>query len=118
MALFDFKRSGSAIGSKRDTMAFDKIQIWAYLIVIQRFQEKEIQAWGYLNLSEIEASQIYYEEEAAILNLSKMDDFQIKLEEVIEQMKAEVHFQALPRINKVCDFCEVQLFCSKGSCVE
>ena len=118
VALFDFKRSGSAIGSKRDTMAFDKIQIWAYLIVIQRFQEKEIQAWGYLNLSEIEASQIYYEEEAAILNLSKMDDFQIKLEEVIEQMKAEVHFQALPRINKVCDFCEVQLFCSKGSCVE
>ncbi|MDD4973379.1 MAG: PD-(D/E)XK nuclease family protein [Bacteriovorax sp.] len=117
IALFDFKRSGAAIGSKRDTLAFDKIQIWAYLIVMQRFQEKSIHTWGYLNLSEIEASQIYNEAEARVLDEAKMDDFQICLEKVIEEMKREVHFQATPRTNKVCDFCEVQLFCSKGSCL-
>ncbi|MBC7539268.1 MAG: PD-(D/E)XK nuclease family protein [Bacteriovorax sp.] len=118
IALFDFKRSGAAIGSKRDTMAFDKIQIWAYLIVVQRFQEKQIHTWGYLNLSEIEASQIYNESESLVMSTDKMDDFQICLEKVIEEMKAEVQFRAVPRTNKVCDFCEVQLFCSKGSCVE
>jgi CRISPR/Cas system-associated exonuclease Cas4 (RecB family) len=117
IALFDFKRSGAAIGSKRDTLAFDKIQIWAYLIVMQRFQEKLIHSWGYLNLSEIEASQIYNEIEVRILDEGKMDDFQICLEKVIEEMKNEIHFQATPRTNKVCDFCEVQLFCSKGSCI-
>jgi CRISPR/Cas system-associated exonuclease Cas4 (RecB family) len=116
IALFDFKRSGAAIGSKRDTLAFDKIQIWAYLIIMQRFVGKLIHSWGYLNLSEIEASQVYDETQAVVLDEDKMDHFQIFLEKVIEQMLAEVHFQAAPRTNKVCDFCEVQLLCSKGSC--
>ena len=118
VALFDFKRSGAAIGSKRDTMSFDKIQIWAYLIVIHRFQEKSIHTWGYLNLSEIETSQIYNEAESQILNVGIMDNFQIKLETIIDNMKGEVNFLATPRTSKVCDFCEVQLFCSKGSCVQ
>ncbi|MDO9180829.1 MAG: PD-(D/E)XK nuclease family protein, partial [Bacteriovorax sp.] len=117
IAIFDFKRSGAAIGSKRDTLAFDKIQIWAYLIVILRFQEKVIHTWGYLNLSEIEASQVYDENESAVLNTAKIDDFQIYLEKIIENINKEIQFQAAPRNNKICDFCEVQLLCPKESCV-
>lgn len=117
IALFDFKRSDAAIGSKRDTLAFDKIQIWAYLIVMQRFLEKQIHCWGYLNLSEMKETHIYYEAEAVILSADKMDDFQIFLEKLIEGMKSEILFQARPRVNKVCEFCEVQLFCLKGHCI-
>lgn len=116
IALFDFKRSGAAIGSKRDTMAYEKIQIWVYLLIILRHQATAIHSWGYLNLSEIEASQIYNEEENPLLSEALIDDFQILLERVIETINAEVQFSPKPRNAKVCGFCEVELFCSKGSC--
>ena len=115
VALFDFKRSGAAIGSKKETLAFDKIQIWIYLIIVRRLYLKKIHTWGYLNLSELEASQFYNENEIEILNENKIDDFQSLLEGVINKLKNEINFSANPRINKVCDFCEVQLLCSKGS---
>ncbi|MGZ3807825.1 MAG: PD-(D/E)XK nuclease family protein, partial [Bacteriovorax sp.] len=117
IALFDFKRSGAAIGSKRDTLAFDKIQIWTYLLLMIRHRGKKIHSWGYLNLSEIDSSQTYNEIDSPLLSEKTLDDFQGLLMKTIEGLKAEKRFQAVPRIHKICDFCEVQLFCDKGSCV-
>lgn len=115
VALFDFKRSGTAIGSKRDTLAFLKIQIWVYLLVfLKRFPGKTIHTWGYLNLSEIQASQIYDETQTCVLDEVRTNNFQVFLEDLIKDMKTEIHFQAAPKTHNVCDFCEVQLFCSKG----
>lgn len=116
MALFDFKRSAAAIGSKRDTLNFEKIQIWVYLLIKLIHQEKNIHSWGYLNLSEIEASQIYYEDEATVAGHSQLNQFKDLLESKIESLKNEVDFLPDPRNTKVCSFCEVELFCSKGSC--
>lgn len=116
IALFDFKRSGAAIGSKRDTLAFEKIQIWVYLLIMHRHQARQINSWGYLNLSEIEASQVYNEEETIVLKDELIDSFEAMLVKTIETMKNEIQFLATPRNPKICSFCEVQLFCSKGSC--
>lgn len=116
IALFDFKRSGAAIGSKKETMAFDKIQIWVYLLIMYKHVGKIIHSWGYLNLSEIEASQVYNELETPILQDEVMESFESLLTKLIQDVKVEAHFKASPRVHKVCDFCEVQLFCSKGSC--
>ena len=115
VGLFDFKRSGAAIGSKKDTMAFDKIQIWTYLLVMIRHQKMQIHSWGYLNLSEIEASQTYSETETSVLSDTLLDEFEKLLLTSIEDVKTEVTFLANPRVPKVCDFCEVQMFCNKGS---
>ncbi len=116
VALFDFKRSAAAIGSKKETLAFDKIQIWAYLLTTIRHRHKKIHSWGYLNLSEIESSQTYDETETPVLNDKVLDEFQQLLLKTIEEANSEVHFKDNPRNTKICDFCEVQLFCSKGSC--
>lgn len=111
IALFDFKRSSAAIGTKADTMAFNKIQIWTYLLMMNRLEGKAIHSWGYINLSDILGSVIYTEADT-----QKVDEFQKFLEVLVEKIKAEIHFRAEPRTGKACDFCDVQLFCSKGVC--
>jgi hypothetical protein len=116
ISLFDFKRSGAAIGSKRETVSFQKVQIWVYLLLIMKHQGKLIHTWGYLNLSEVEASQIYNEEESPFLKDEVINSFQDILVKAYEAMNAEVYFLPKPRNEKVCDFCEVKLFCSKGNC--
>lgn len=116
-AMFDFKRSAAAIGSKRDTQNFEKIQIWVYLLILQKHKGSTIHTWGYLNLSEIEVSQIYHEEETPLLSDKVMMEFQAMLETLIVSARIEVNFQPKPRNNKICLFCEVELFCTKGSCL-
>lgn len=115
-AMIDFKRSAMAIGSKKETMAFDKIQIWVYLLILLKQQGKIIHSWGYLNLSEIEASLLYHEEVTPLLSTGIVDDFQNLLQKTIVALSEEVHFLANPRTSKVCGFCEMELFCSKGNC--
>lgn len=117
IAVFDFKRSGAAVGSKRETLAFDKIQIWVYLLILIKHQSKTIHSWGYLNLSEIEASQVYLEQEVSLLSETTLDNFQTLLNKTISELKTEVDFFPEPRKAKVCHFCEVELFCSKESCL-
>ncbi len=116
IALFDFKRSLAAIGTKKDTLAFEKIQIWIYLFILLKSQDKKIRSWGYLNLSEVETSQVYDEATSSLLTVSKMEEFQERLELLIEKTKNEKDFLAFPRTSSVCDFCEVQLMCDKGGC--
>lgn len=117
VAVFDFKRSGAAIGSKRDTLAFDKIQIWIYLLIISKSHNKKMHSWGYLNLSEIEASLVFNEEENHTLTDNVLNNFQEFMEKTVEALGGEINFQAKPRNSKVCHFCEVELFCPKGICL-
>ena len=114
VAIFDFKRSGAAIGSKRDTISFDKIQIWIYLLVVLKNHNKTIHSWGYLNLSEVETSLLFYEENDQALTENIISDFQESLEKIIERLNNEINFLPKPRNTKICHFCEIKLFCSKG----
>jgi len=116
IAIFDFKRSAAAIGSKKETLAFEKIQIWIYLILQVRYHSKNIHTWGYLNLSEIEASLIFKELESVTLNDFYIEEFKNFLLELIGKINKEEKFKAAPRNNKICHFCEVSLLCDKGSC--
>ena len=117
VAVFDFKRSGAAIGSKHDTITFDKIQIWVYLLIILKAHNKKIQSWGYLNLSDIETSLIFNEEDRCSLAESVVNSFQEFLEKKIVELNSEIDFFPKPRNAKICHFCEIELFCSKGSCL-
>ena len=116
LAIFDFKRSQAAIGSKKETLNFEKIQIWVYLLLIQIDKSKKIHSWGYLNLSDLITSQIYYEGELPTLSQEKFTEFQQLIERLVSSLNGEIDYMAKPRVTKVCDFCEVQLYCTKGSC--
>lgn len=116
IAVFDFKRSETAIGSKFETMNFEKIQIWIYLLTVLRSEGRDVTHWGYLNLSEVGRSHIYDEMQVGVLSKEKIDDFQNAIEKLITNLKGETFFNPIPRISKVCEYCEVQLFCLKGSC--
>jgi RecB family exonuclease len=115
ISLLDFKRSSAAVGSKKETLEFEKIQIWIYLLMMNKFHEKKIHSWGYLNLAETDESQIYDEFKTPHLSEEVLNAFQVHLLETIHNVKNETAFRAKPRNSKICNFCEVQLFCNKGS---
>ncbi len=115
VALFDFKRSSAAIGSKKETILFEKIQIWVYLIALIKFMGKEVEIWGYLNLSDIDDSLIFDESEKFKLEQGHVDYFFSIIDLIIERMKSEINYKASPKNANVCDFCEVSLFCNKGA---
>jgi CRISPR/Cas system-associated exonuclease Cas4 (RecB family) len=114
IALFDFKRSKTAIGSKDETLSYDKIQIWAYLLVLNKYQGKVIHSWGYLNLSEIDESLVFHEEVKPILGENILGAFEELFLKGIEGLQKETHFLPMPRQEKICNFCEVQLYCNRG----
>jgi len=116
IAVFDFKRSQTAIGSKKETMAFDKLQIWTYLLYMIRHEKKAIHTWGYLNLSETDESQLYNEITAPVLSEQLIDEFASLIGKTKDALANEVQFAPKPRLPKVCKFCEVQLFCQKEIC--
>lgn len=116
IAVFDFKRSQTAIGSKKETLAFDKLQIWTYLLYMIRHEKKSIHTWGYLNLSETDESQLYNEIISPVINDQIIDEFASLIEKTKGSLIEEVHFAPKPRLPKVCKFCEVQLFCQKEVC--
>lgn len=113
--VFDFKRSYAAIGSKGETQKFEKIQIWVYLLYLLRQEKLNVQQWGYINLSEIEKSLIFNEAKEVSLEEITVDNFQALLIETENRIKAEVKFLPAPSEKDICKFCEVKLFCSRGS---
>jgi RecB family exonuclease len=116
IAVFDFKRSSASIGSKIETMSFNKIQIWVYLVVLGKFLNIQISDWGYLNLAEINESLLFNENQKVTLTEEIFEKSSNIIENKILELKNERIFPARPRVSKVCQFCEVSLFCPKGEC--
>ncbi len=117
VAIFDFKRSSAAIGSKKETMAFEKLQIWTYLLYVIRHRQLKIHTWGYLNLSEIDESQVYSEVQSPVISEELIEQFFQLILQIMDGIQSEDDFFPKPRAPKVCNFCEVQLFCSKEACL-
>ena len=116
ISIFDFKRSSASIGSKVETMSFNKIQIWVYLVAFGKFANKKISDWGYVNLAEIEESLLFNENQKAVLTQEFLEKSQSTIEKNIVEINNERIFPANPRNLKICQFCEVSLFCPKGDC--
>jgi ATP-dependent helicase/DNAse subunit B len=116
IAVFDFKRSSAAIGSKADTMNFNKVQIWVYLVVLAEFLQKKILAWGYINIAEPDESLVFYEKVKNILTPELLSESTNFISAKILEVKSEETFSPMPRNSKICQFCEVSLFCPKEVC--
>lgn len=114
ISLFDFKRSYAAIGSKADTLKFEKIQIWVYLLYLIKHKNLLVQNWGYLNLSDTDKSLLLNESKEQTLSDDLVSNFEKFLLEKEARIKSEIFFKAEPRQQDVCKFCEVKLFCSRG----
>lgn len=114
VSILDFKRSSSATGTKTETVEFKKIQLWVYLLVLKH-QNFEIDAFGYLNLSDLADDKLFFDgDEAQKLLSSSIDSAEGVVKTAIEDILAMRTFRANPRENKVCHFCPVNLFCLKG----
>lgn len=114
LGLFDFKRSYAAIGSKGDTLRFEKIQIWVYLLYLIKNKKISVQNWGYLNLSDTDKSLLMNEVKEQTLSEEVINQFEQYLIDKENQIKSETSFLPAPREVDVCKFCEVKLYCSRG----
>lgn len=114
IGLFDFKRSSAAIGPKKETVEFEKIQLWVYLLSQVKWKQFSIHQCGYLNLSEISDSLIFKKTDKRPLDFANLDPFETFLVQKINQLKQENKYEASPRKESVCSFCEVKLYCTKG----
>ena len=114
VSILDFKRSSSAAGTKTETVEFKKIQLWVYLLVLKH-QGHEIDAFGYLNLSDLTDDKLFFDtDEAQKLLGASLENVATVVETAIADIQTMKIFRPNPRENKVCYFCPVNLFCLKG----
>ena len=112
--VIDFKRSSSATGTKAETVEFKKIQMWVYLTVLKQ-AGKEIDSFGYVNLSDLADRNLYFETDNALkLMVTGMESAQVIIEKAIIDIQKITSFIPSPRDSKVCHYCPVNLFCLKG----
>lgn len=123
--ILDFKRGSGSIPSKTDVADFSKIQLWFYL---NHTPLKESITYGYINLSELEKSQVYaldpnkniiaetfgikvHESKAFEDALKAYQVFEVSLE---KQILSDITFAPKPRNDQACMFCDLKTVCSKG----
>jgi len=103
--IFDFKRSVTSIGSKKEIENFDKLQLWIYRWALK--SKYEIQWCGYINLSD--GSSLGIER----ANIIEPDPFDSHLFSLIERYRSETKFDPLPRAENICKYCDLNLICPK-----
>ena len=112
--VIDFKRSSSAAGTKSETLEFNKIQLWVYLLILKH-QGHDIESFGYLNLSDLSDDNLFFETiDANNLIINSMDFAKDIIEKTISNIQTNITFNPHPRDAKVCKYCPVNLFCLKG----
>ena len=112
--VIDFKRSSSAAGTKAETLEFKKIQLWVYLLILIQ-QGLSIESFGYLNLSDLNDDNLFFEApDSGNLITNSIEFAKILIEKTIFNIQSDVAFRAHPRDIKVCKYCPVNLFCLKG----
>lgn len=113
-ALFDFKRSSAAVGSKNDFLTFRKIQLWVYLIALN-FAKKNIAAFGYINLSDLNDQNVFFQNSKATdLMNAQLEIAKEKISHTITEMQTCLTYSANPIDEKACRYCAIHLYCHKG----
>lgn len=133
--ILDFKRGGGSIPSQVGLKNFDKIQLWFYLNRLEQMglysSEKKL-VWGYINLSKLEESLIYSNDETLIAQLkdldlkiiSKLYYFNDEMKDLFEEYKKyqvntvdmiqkDKDFICRPKEVKVCQYCELANICPR-----
>ncbi len=136
VVVLDFKRGGGSIPSQVGLKAFKKLQLWFYLQRLQKaniFESHKKLVWGYINLSALEESLVYSNDEVLIESLktsglkafSKMNHFSDEMSELFEEytdyendlimrLRGEREFPPKPIEPKTCDYCHVSNICPRG----
>lgn len=104
--IFDFKRSSASIGTKKDLISFEKLQLWIYFWAI-RGNQKVVKI-GYINISDIEKSQIIEIDEQSNIN-----EFEKKLNSLVTEMSQEIFYFPKPRNENICKYCNIEMICPK-----
>lgn len=133
--IFDFKRGAGSIPSLSGLKEFTKIQLWFYL---DKLKDSEIKLgvkkllWGYINLSSLEDSLIFCDDEVTIELLKgsglkmfkKLYLFDEKMKELVQEynkfelkkikeIQDETRFPCRPKEVKVCQYCELANICPR-----
>lgn len=128
--VFDFKRSGFGVPSKKEFEGYDKIQLWYYLKILQELG-KEVGGFGYINFSEFNKSLVYSTNSESILYDIlcpdvKVSNFKEPYEDIlkyfdesfcstIERMEEDNDFFPTPKNAMVCNFCVASSICPKST---
>ena len=126
MGIIDFKRSESSIPSQKEFFEFKKIQLWYYMYNLQ-LQGFKLGFLGYLCLSELDKSQFAFDNESLSKDdfdkifiegkkyscslQDKQEQFNIFLNEKMENIVQDKNFLSIPRVKKVCNFCWLDKVC-------
>lgn len=118
IAIIDFKRSGAACGTKTETLEFEKVQLWIYLLTMLT-QEKKLVLVGYLNLSEIEENKLlFFEDDAQALVAKNLSNFELYFKKIAEEINNCIDYAPMPRNSKVCEYCGVKNYCTRRESLE
>ena len=113
-ALFDFKRSSAAVGSKTDFLNLRKIQLWIYLVALNN-ANKNISAFGYINLSDLNDQNVIFQgTKASDLITSQINSSKDTILKFVTEAQTCTTFNAKPVDDKACRYCAIQLYCHKG----
>lgn len=111
VVVLDFKRTSASIGNKKEIVEFKKIQLWVYLLIL-KVSGREIDSFGYVDLSEPKANDVIKNSD------DEINKAQMEIEKIIKEMTTSTSFLPLPREKKVCTFCPITLFCAKEDVFE
>lgn len=136
LLVLDFKRGGGSIPSQVGLKNFDKIQLWFYLNRLKNmglYENSHKLIWGYVNLSKLEDSLIYTNDEVLLaqlkdLNLAltskvyhfneEMDDLFVDYAsyelDVMKKIQTDTTFVSKPKEPKTCQYCELANICPRG----
>jgi hypothetical protein len=136
LVILDFKRGGSSIPSQKGLKDFKKIQLWFYLERMRKnglFGESTKLIWGYINLSKLEESLVYCNDEvylerfksSGLKAFSKMIHFNDEYtdligeyeefeQELIDKLTKEKEFKPNPIENLTCQYCHIANICPRG----
>jgi len=137
LMILDFKRGGGSIPSQVGLKEFSKIQLWFYLkrmLDTGKYQKDKKLIWGYINLSKLEESLVYCNDELLITQLndlgtkmfSKVHHFDSILEDnlteycnfesgVVNSLIEEKLFEPKPKDKLVCTYCDLNKTCPRAA---
>jgi hypothetical protein len=136
LVILDFKRGGASIPSQVGLKSFKKIQLWFYLERMRKnnlYGEKTKLIWGYINLSKLDESLVYCNDEVylerfrasglkAFSTMIHFNDDYIELTEdyktfeqnLITKLSQEEEFKPNPVENLTCQYCHIANVCPRG----
>lgn len=128
VGIIDFKRSGGSIPNQKKLIAFDKIQLWFYLLSLE-LDINDLMMMGFLNLSDPADSLVICRDNEMKLEVSEMGPKTVFFKELsknyadyieyekqlILRLKLECDFLPQPKTPDVCTYCEIKNVCSRGN---